>query len=121
MKNETKNKTKFLAIHNMLNDVKNEINKKYEQELIVINNTDGFYYTYCTESIIDLFEIYLDDCILNDAQNYTDKVNDIISVLRTGSFWDFIITDVLQHSKENSYYAFVNGHIYNEVAGSGNE
>ena len=124
MKNETKNikeNSQFLAINYLLKEIKNEINKIDEKELIVINYADGNYYTYNKDSIKDLVEIYIDDYILIDSQNYTNKANEIFGILRKGDFWQFIVSDVLQHREKDSHYALVNNHIYDEVAFSGNE
>tara|TARA_A100001035_G_C27543964_1_gene390966 strand:- start:198 stop:593 length:396 start_codon:yes stop_codon:yes gene_type:complete len=92
--------------------IENEIATIENKELIVLNYTDGKYYTYSNE--------YLKEICVEFVEESQQNGFDFIQAIEESNFWQFVVNRVLQHREEDSYYMIANGQQCDEIALSEN-
>ena len=90
-----------MKLNTLIEKIKNEIATIDENELIVLNYSDGKYYIYSNE--------YLKNTCLEFVEGYpTDEREqdraDFVQAILECDFWQFVVTRVLQHREKDCHY-----------------
>ena len=106
-----------MKLQKLIEKIEKEIATIENKELIVLNYTDGNYYTYSNEYLKEICVEYVDGYPTEERQ---EDRRDLLKALKEGCFFDYIVEYVLQHREEDSYYMIANGQQCNEIALSEN-
>tara|TARA_E500000318_G_scaffold107785_1_gene117564 strand:+ start:12 stop:344 length:333 start_codon:yes stop_codon:yes gene_type:complete len=106
-----------MKLNKLIETIEKEIATIENKELIVLNYTDGKYYTYSNEYLKDICVEYVEGYPTEEKQ---EDRRDLLKAFKEGCFFDYIVEYVLQHREKDSYYMIANGQQCNEIALSEN-
>lgn len=106
-----------MKLHKLIEIIENEIATIENKELIVLNYTDGKYYTYSNEYLKEICVEYVDGYPTEEKE---EDRRDLLKAFVEGNFWDYVVEYILQHREEDSYYMIANGQQCDEIALSEN-